>query len=385
LCYDNGNVAKDKDNIMDSLNKLYVEITNLCNLKCQMCIQRAWDVPTGQMSLATFSRLMAQIGEFPTPPIIHLGGYGEPMFHPDFLEIVRQAKATGARVEITTNATLLTADKAETLLDLGLDRLVVSIDGVTPESYAHIRVNGSLQKTLNNLRHLYRRKLQRAGRHSNPRVEIAFVAMKSNVGDLQELPRLATRIGAWQVRVSNVIPHTPEMEQEILYERSLTACTYRASRWAIDVSLPKLDWDDHTLPSMRSLSTSRASLTLLNRSLSERNDYCQFVQQGYAAVRWDGQVSPCLSLLHNHPEYIRGRRKDVTHYGLGDIQQQTLRDIWQSPEYVDFRARLRDFPYSPCTTCGGCERFPKNLEDCSENSFPTCGGCLWAQGFIECP
>ncbi len=370
---------------MDSLNKLYIEITNRCNLQCQMCIQRAWDVASGHMPLATFNDLMTQIGEFPTPPTIHLGGYGEPMFNPNFLDMVRQAKATGARVEITTNATLLTADKAEALLDLNLDRLVVSIDGVTPESYAHIRINGNFQKILDNLRHLYRRKLQRAGRHSNPQVEIAFVAMKSNVGDLQELPRLATRIGAWHIRVSNVIPHTPDMEREILYERALTACTYRASRWAVDVSLPKLDWDDHTLPTMRSLSTSRASLTMLNRSLSARNDYCQFVQQGYAAVRWDGQVSPCLSLLHDHPEYVRGRRKDVTHYGFGDIQHRTLRDIWESPEYVEHRARLRRFHFSPCTTCGGCERFARNFEDCSENGFPTCGGCLWAQGFIECP
>jgi MoaA/NifB/PqqE/SkfB family radical SAM enzyme len=385
VCYDNENEARSKVNIMDSLNKLYIEITNRCNLQCQMCIQRAWDVASGHMPLATFNDLMTQIGEFPTPPTIHLGGYGEPMFHPNFLDMVRQAKATGARVEITTNATLLTADKAEALLDLNLDRLVVSIDGVTPESYAHIRVNGNFQKIVNNLRHLYRQKLYRAGRHSNPQVEIAFVAMKSNVDDLQELPRLATRIGAWHIRVSNVIPHTPEMEREILYERALTACTYRASRWAVDVSLPKLDWDDQTLPTMRSLSTSRASLTLLNRSLSARNDYCQFVQQGYAAVRWDGQVSPCLSLLHDHPEYVRGRRKDVTHYGFGDIQHRTLREIWESPEYVEHRARLRRFPFSPCTTCGGCERFAKNLEDCSENGFPTCGGCLWAQGFIECP
>jgi radical SAM protein with 4Fe4S-binding SPASM domain len=109
------------------------------------------------------------------------------------------------------------------------------------------------------------------------------------------------------------------------------------------------------------------------------------VQEGYAAVRSDGQVSPCLSLLHDHPEYIRGRRKQVTHHSFGNITTSSLRAIWESPEYTAFREKLRVFPYSPCTTCGGCERFPFNLEDCSENTFPTCGGCLWAQGFVECP
>ncbi len=370
---------------MSHLKKLYVEITTRCNLSCQMCVQRVWSTPADQMPLATFTRLMEHVRELPEPPTIHLGGYGEPTFHPDFLEIVRLAKATGARVEMTTNGTLLTPEVNEALLDLGLDRLVVSIDSASPPGYEDIRVNSDFQHVIDNLRQLYRLKIRRAGRHADPQVEIAFVAMKSNVADLPDLPRLATRIGAWKVNISNVVPHTPAMEEEILYEHGLTACTYRESRWTVGVSLPKLDWDEHTLPSMERLAHSRASLTMLHHNLSVRNDYCEFVREGYAAVRWDGAVSPCLSLLHDHPEYIRGRRKNVAHYTLGNVNTQSLGAIWNAPEYVEFRAKLHEFSYSPCTTCGGCERFLFNQEDCSENGFPTCGGCLWAQGFIECP
>jgi MoaA/NifB/PqqE/SkfB family radical SAM enzyme len=216
-------------------------------------------------------------------------------------------------------------------------------------------------------------------------VGIAFVAMKRNVADLPELPRLATRVGAWDVQISNLIPHTPEMEREILYRRSLTACAFRASRWVADMSLPKFDLDSHTSEPLRRAFTSTASLSLLDVSLSGRNDYCRFAQQGYAAVRWDGQVSPCLSLLHDHPMYLRGRRKDVTHYALGNVNEHSLREVWESPEFTHFRAKLREFPFSPCSTCGGCERFAGNLVDCSNNTFPTCGGCLWAQGFVQCP
>jgi MoaA/NifB/PqqE/SkfB family radical SAM enzyme len=370
---------------MDPLNKLYVELTSRCNLDCQMCVQRVWNAPKNDMEFATFNRLMDNLADFPESPIVHLGGYGEPMFHPDFLECVRIAKATGGRVEVTTNGTLLTAEVAGALLDLGLDRLVVSIDGATPESYQNIRVNGNLQQVIANLRELHRQRLRRGHRHSKPRVEISFVAMKRNVADLPELPRLATRIGAWNVNVTNVIPHTPQMEQEILYERALTDCVYRATPWVVDVSLPKFDLDTHTLLPLDRLWSSRSSVTLLNTSLSARNDYCQFVQEGYAAVRWDGQVSPCLSLLHDHPEFIRGRRKQITHSSVGNINQHSLYEIWNSSEYVQFRRKLRDFSFSPCTTCGGCERFTRNMEDCIENQFPVCGGCLWAQGFVACP
>ncbi|GAB4482778.1 MAG: tungsten cofactor oxidoreductase radical SAM maturase [Anaerolineae bacterium] len=369
----------------DPLNKLYVEITTACNLDCQMCVRRAWHEPIGTMPLATFASLMDQVRELPAPPIIHLGGYGEPMAHADFLEIVQLAKAAGARVEMTTNGTLLSERMAHALIDLDLDRLVVSFDAATAQLYADIREGSDFALVYENMRALYRIKIRRGSRFSNPQVGIAFVAMKSNIHELPSLPWLATRIGAWEVRVSNVVPHTPEMEAEILYERSLWAPAFRAGKQVADLSLPKLDINDLTVDPIRRTFNSTASISLLDASLSARDNYCRFVQGGYAVVRWDGEVSPCLSLLHDHPEYIRGRRKDVTHYSLGNITQQPLRSIWESGEYSAFRARLRVFPFSPCTTCGGCERFAGNFIDCSGEGFPTCGGCLWAQGFIQCP
>lgn len=370
---------------MDRLTKLYVEITTACNLECQMCVRRVWDEPVDHMPLSTFENLLAQLQRYSEPPTLHLGGYGEPMYHPSFLEMVKQAKAIGARVEVTTNGTLLDRDTAAALMALDLDRLVVSIDGVTQETYAGLRTNGTLEQVVENLRHLYRLKLRGWGRHKNPRVGIAFVAMKCNAAELAELPRLATRVGAWEVQVSNLVPHTPEMMDQVLYERSLTLCAFRASPWVVDLSLPKFDLDTVTVEPLRRVFSSTASLSLLDASLSGRNDYCRFAWEGYAAVRRDGQVSPCLPLLHDHPVYLRGRRKDVTHFDVGNINQQPISDIWESLEFARFRESLREFTFSPCTTCGGCDFFSENSLDCTHHTFPVCGGCLWAQGFVQCP
>ncbi len=369
----------------DQLNKLYIEITSACNLDCQMCVRRTWNEPIGHMPLDTFENLMEQVAELPTPPIIHLSGYGEPMFHPDFLEMVRLAKATGAQVEITTNGLLLDRETAAALIDLDLNRLMVSIDSVTPEEYADIRVHSDFDRVIKNMHNLRRLKLQGKGRHSNPQVGIAFVAMKRNVADLPRLSLLAIGIGAQEIQVSNLVPHVPEMEKEILYKRSLRSAAYRSSRWVPDMNLPKLDLNGSTHESLSEVFDSTVSLSWLDHKLNARNDYCRFAQEGYAVIRWDGEVSPCLPLMHNHPVYIHGRRKNVEHYSLGNINELSLGEIWQSPEYSEFRTKLRDFPFSPCTTCGGCERFSANFWDCSHNSFPTCGGCLWAQGFVQCP
>ena len=372
----------------DQLTKLYVEITTACNLDCIMCIRRAWHEPIGTMPLATFAALVDQLAALPAPPTIHLSGYGEPLSHRHFLDFVRMAKGIGAKVEATTNGTLLDEDMANALLDLDLDRLVVSLDGASPARFEEIRAHASYQQVINNLFTLKRLRMQRTGRaggrHANPQLAIAFVAMRENVADMDKLPRLANQLGAWEILVSNLVPHTAELEQEILYSRSLTACAYRASRWVPALSLPKLDFNADTAGPIQGVFNTTASISMAGISLSARNDYCRFAQEGYAAVRWDGEVSPCLSLLHDHPEYIRGRRKDVTHYSFGNINQQPFDEIWSSSAFTTFRQDLRTFQFSPCTTCGGCERFPYNFEDCTGNGFPTCGGCLWAQGFIQC-
>lgn len=372
----------------DPLTKLYVEITTACNLDCIMCVRRAWNEQIGTMPLGVFADLMEQVAALPRPPVIHLSGYGEPMAHRHFLELVRLAKATGAKVEATSNGTLLDERMAASLLDLDLDRLVVSLDGASAASFEGIRERASFQQVIDNLHTLKRLRMQRTGRaggrHANPQLALAFVAMRENVADLDKLPRLANQLGAWEILVSNLVPHSAELEGEILYSRALTACAYRASRWVPSLSLPKLDFNTDTAGPIAGVFNSTASLSMGGHSLSERNDYCRFVQEGFAAVRSDGEVSPCLSLLHDHPEYIRGRRKDVTHHSFGNIRREPLGEIWASPAYVAFRQQVRDFHFSPCTTCGGCERFPFNFEDCTGNGFPTCGGCLWAQGFVQC-
>lgn len=368
---------------MDNLTKLYVEITAHCNLQCEMCVQRVWHETIDSMPLSTFEALVDDLSALPNPPAIHLGGYGEPMVHPNFLDIVRIAKEAGLRVEMTTNGTMLTREKAEALYHLGLDELNVSIDGVTPDQYSNIRVNGNYNRVIENVRYLHGFKLRRGGRFADPQIAISFVAMKSNIDQLPQLPRLASYLGAWRVKVSNVVPHTPAMEQEILYDKALNAATYRSSRFAVDVSIPKIDFDDKTGHAFHELYDTRASVTFLGETLSRRDNYCRFAQEGFAAIRWDGEVSPCLSLMHSHPEYIRGRRKNITHYGVGNINDKPMSAIWQ--EFAEFRQQVRDFEFSPCTTCGGCERFSENQEDCTEHHFPVCGGCLWAQGIIECP
>ena len=119
-------------------------------------------------------------------------------------------------------------------------------------------------------------------------------------------------------------------------------------------------------------------------NLNQRNNYCPFIRPGSLAVSCHGGVSPCPPLLHSYTCYIRNRPKFFRRCEFGNLRIQSLKSIWQQPDYAAFRDRVRNFDFSPCTDCCGCEFAETNETDCHGNPFPVCGDCLWARGVLRC-
>ena len=370
------------------LAKLYIEPTNQCNLGCRTCIRNIWDEPMGKMSDDVFARIIEGLRDFSPPPTIFFGGFGEPLFHPEIVRMVAEAKALGAPVELITNATLLTPDVSRELIKAGLDRLWVSLDGATPESYADIRLGAALPQVLENLAH-FRDAVYASAQMTcclpipcKTRLGVVFVAMKRNIADLPEVVKIGKRFGAERFLVTNVLPYTREMVDEALYYHGLGNSDY----WHL--SLPRMDVGE--------INYSLIHQTICNvygpcggiNSERERNR-CPFMASGAGAISWDGSLSPCLPLLHNYTSYRGGtehyEERFSRRWAIGNVMEHNLLDLWDTPEHIAFRERVQAFDFSPCIKCGGCNYLPENEEDCFGNTFPTCGGCLWAQGVIQCP
>jgi MoaA/NifB/PqqE/SkfB family radical SAM enzyme len=364
------------------LVKLYVEPTTVCNLDCRTCMRNNWGEPPGHMPFDLYQQILEQTQAMPDLRLLSLGGIGEPLAHPRLPEMVAQAKAQGLAVELVTNGTLLKPALARALIQAGLDLLWVSIDGTTPESYDHVR-GTQLQRVLDQLVNVHR--LQRKMRRTKPELGLAFVAMRRNVGDLAELSRLARRVGAARMMVTNVIPYTRELADEILYDIALFLPQSGPSPLSPQLCLPNMDWDDQNIAIMARQLVHSNPLRLGQIPITWPRDTCRFVQEGYCVVGRDGRVSPCLGLLHPHTTYLHGYERQVRAYTLGNVADRPLSEIWQDPEYVAFRERVTAFDFSPCTLCGGCDYLEANETDCYGSPFPACGGCLWAQGIVQCP
>lgn len=365
------------------LAKIYIEPTNLCNLDCATCMRSVWDDPLGYMTISTFDRVMDGIRDFSPPPAVFFGGFGEPLAHPDIAAMVKSARSAGLEVELITNGTLLDEPVARWMVAAGLNRLWVSIDGASPASYADIRLGAELPKVLANISQL--QNIREQAGSAFPKLGIAFVAMKQNIADLPEIIRLGKALEADLFSVSGVLPHTPELRDQILYKHSLEDSRLQPSDWAPVLSLPRTDLDESVLRAIAGSLPEQVTLQIARQRIGLGTKRCPFVEKGSVSIRWDGVVSPCLALLHTHTSYL-GETERISHaYEIGNIQQSSLKDLWQDQSYIRLRERLQEFDFSPCAFCNSCQMAESNLVDCFGNDQPVCGGCLWAQGFIQCP
>ena len=364
---------------VSALARVYVEPTNACNLECRTCVRHVWDEPLGAMEPAVFDKVLEGVRATEPRPEVFFGGFGEPLGHPEILTMVKAARQSGAHTELITNGVLLDEAMIRGLIEAGLEFLWVSLDGATPESYLDVRLGDELPRIVENLRQLRRLRYVLGSRY--PKLGIAFVAMKRNLKDLPEVVTLGRRLGARKFHVSNVLAYTEEMRGEVLYGRSLWEDRYRFEQ----VSLPRMDATAELLEAWRALTFRSDWTALVEREHSGPFDTCPFVARGSLSVRWDGKVSPCLPLLHAHDSYLDETHRRNEAYFVGALQEASLREIWETPEYLRLRERLREFDFSPCTVCNSCEMAEANVEDCFGSELPACGGCLWAQGFVRCP
>ncbi len=346
--------------------KLYIEPTTRCDLHCRTCIRNVWDDPEAQMSMNTFRRLVKSLSDLPSLNRVVFTGFGEPLAHPHILEMIQAVRERNLDVTVGSNGLRLDAKMAQELVDLGVDRLVISVDGVKPETYASVR-GTVLSGVLDNIRALNEVKRQRSS--LTPALGIEFVVLKSNVCELAELTGLASRLNATRVLVSNVLPYTEEMRSEILYGYEPRP-PFNAGGWPVKADAWVM-WGTLELPRMHWGAERR----------------CRFIQDRAMVVGWNGGLSPCYALSQNYSYFaVDGRKKQVSRYILGNVKETPLVEIWMSEEYVRFRSEVRGFHFPSCPDCdlrGSCDLRERN-EGCWGLN-PSCADCLWAQDIVRCP
>lgn len=130
-----------------------IELTNHCNLNCYMCPvgTRVMKRQQGFMSMEIIEKLCDELIRNSYKGGIRLIRWGEPTIHPQFIDILRRLKETGALIHFNTNGIVLTEEMIRDIINLEIDSVKFSFQGVDRESYEEVRNGGSWDKLIENI------------------------------------------------------------------------------------------------------------------------------------------------------------------------------------------------------------------------------------------
>ncbi|HEU4472415.1 MAG TPA: SPASM domain-containing protein [Flavisolibacter sp.] len=270
------------------------EPTTSCNLRCPECPSglRAFSRPTGMLKKDFFKETIDQLSK----ELMYLVFYfqGEPYLNPDFLDMVRYAADRKIYTATSTNAHYLNEKNAKRTIESGLDRLIISIDGTTQETYQQYRVGGNLEKVLQGAANVVKWKKELKSR--TPFIIFQFLVVRHNEHQIEEVQRLAKEIGVDQVRLKTAQVYDYENDPN-----QLIPTLGKYSRYKKD---------------------SNGRMTFKGNNAN----HCWRLWHD-PVITWDGTVVPCCF------------DKDALHK-LGNLHEQSFRELWQNKAYKNFRSQV---------------------------------------------
>ncbi len=270
-----------------------IEPASVCNLSCPQC-------PVGQggiersnkfMELDQYRVLLDELSS--TTAMLSLYFQGEPLMHKEFTEFVRLAAERKIYTQTSTNGQMLTGDICRGLVEGGLDRIIISLDGTDQVSYQAYRRGGDLGLVEDGIRTLER--LRKEKRSRKPFIIVQFLVFRHNREQVSGIRKLAKQLGADRVWIKSAQIEYPGTAAEWIPAGS------PYSRYDLD---------------------AKGNINLRGR-LRNR---CKRLWQT-TVITSDGLVVPCCF------------DKRAT-YPMGNTGEQSIGDIWKDRSYQAFRKKV---------------------------------------------
>ena len=267
-----------------------MEPTTSCNLRCPQCPSglREFTRPTGMLTSDLFEKVILQLKKHLHSLTFYF--QGEPYLNLDFLKMVAFANKQNIYTITSTNGHYLTESNCKKTIESKLDKLIISVDGITQEVYQQYRIGGNLEKVIEGTKEILKQKNLRNSK--TPHVVWQFVVFKPNQHQIAQVKKLGKTLGVDEVKIKTAQIYDFENGHDLIPE-------------LIDYSRYK--------------KNSSGRFEIKNKLLNQ----CWRMWQG-CVITWDGKIVPCCF------------DKDAS-YKLGDLQSETFETIWFSEPYNIFR------------------------------------------------
>lgn len=142
--------------------RILIDPCDICNFRCKFCFQSKKDFKGSKMTMEVFDIVLEQLMEFEEPVnVVHMYGLGEPLLNenlPSYIAKLKKNKVA-KEVSVTSNGSMLTKDLSWALIAAGLDKLLISLNGVKDEHFKNIaNVYVDFEKLYQEIRYFYENK-----------------------------------------------------------------------------------------------------------------------------------------------------------------------------------------------------------------------------------
>jgi MoaA/NifB/PqqE/SkfB family radical SAM enzyme len=234
-----------------------IEPTTACNLGCPQCPSglKQFTRPTGKMDLANFEKVIQDNAD--NAGYITLYFQGEPYINKDFTDMIALASQNGMYTATSSNAHFLTPETCEKTVKAGLNRMIISIDGASQETYAKYRIHGDFQQVVDGTRNMLKAK-QKLGA-KKPVIIWQFIVFAHNEHEVTAIRRLAKEIGVDKLvlKTAQIYDYQhaedwiPVQNQYSRYDKKADKVTIKAKHqnhcWRMH-SNPVVTWDGNMVP-----------------------------------------------------------------------------------------------------------------------------------------
>ena len=325
------------------------ETTRNCNLNCVHCRAAATRGPySGELDTASAFGLLDQISEVGNPIVILTGG--EPLLRPDIFDIARYGTDLGLRMVMAPNGTLITEEIAHKMVDSGIRRISISLDGATREKHDRFRgVDGAFDGALRGIE---------TAKKAGIEFQINTTITRANLPEIPSIQELAVQLGAVAHHIFLLVPTGRGkyiVDQEITaeeYERTLNWFYEQRDKTPLQL---KATCAPHYYRILRQRAKEDGKkVTFETHGLDAVTRGC-LGGIGFCFISHRGIVQPCGFL----------------HVNCGDVTKSSFADIWnQSETFTTLRAhhRLKG-------KCGACE-YKRVCGGCRARAFEATGDIM---------
>ncbi len=270
-----------------------IEPASVCNLSCPQCPVGKGDIQREKkfMDIETYRALLDELRK--TTAMLSLYFQGEPLMHSRFMEFVRMASERKIYTQTSTNAQLLSGEVCRGLVSGGLDRILISLDGIDQESYGKYRRGGELQKVEEAIRTLNR--VRREAGSNRPFIIVQFLVLRHNREQVPLMRKRARQLGADRVKIKSAQVEYPGSAAEWIPEGT------KYARYE-----------------------KNASGEYIRRG--KLRNRCSRLWQA-TVITSDGMVVPCCF-------------DKLARYPAGRTGEADLARIWKNESYQDFRRKV---------------------------------------------